>query len=148
MIWPVKFAWVLTAGFCLMFLTACDGEVLPENPLAVKVIKSSDEFNDIINSSGEKLLLFEFYADWCSPCKVLGPILEKIQEEKQGQVIICKINYDTHKPLARMFKIDRIPFVLFIKNKVIVYKLAGLHPEETYNTIIESYTKDSTVSPE
>ena len=70
-------------------------------------------------------VLVDFWAEWCGPCKMLGPVLTKIAEENEGKIKVCKVNVDDESELARSFGIRSIPTVLAYKNGEIVDKSIG-----------------------
>jgi thioredoxin 1 len=130
----------------LIFIGSCEknesGEIEKTEPRkAITEIESEAHFNRIIESSNGGLLLFEFYADWCAPCKILEPTLAEIAKEYRDAVEMYKINYDTNGKLAELFKVRGLPYVGFVKNKLIVNSMLGLHPKESYVKAIESYLK-------
>lgn len=100
-----------------------------------------EQLNKIMEISNERLLILEFYADWCSPCKELAPILEKIAKEKSTTVAIYKIDIDRHQELSNPFRVVGIPHVAFVKNKENVFSLTGLYPKTMYLKVIEKYTE-------
>jgi thioredoxin len=102
----------------------------------VHSIASEDEFNKIVEGSGDRLLAFDLYANWCFPCKRLAPLLEKIALEHSSQVTFFKINVDKLPGVAQSFGVDGIPHVAFIKKKASVGTLIGMQPEEAYIDII------------
>ena len=104
-------------------------------------IDNVEQFNKIMEISNERLLILEFYADWCPPCKELAPILEKIAKEKSTAVSIYKIDVDRHRELMNSFRVTGIPHVSFVKNKENVFSLTGLYPKTMYLKVIEQYTK-------
>jgi thioredoxin-like negative regulator of GroEL len=106
---------------------------------SITVIESEAHFNGILEASKNHLLLFEFYADWCAPCKVLEPILEELAEKHKKDLSIYKINYDYSRKLSNLFKVPGLPYVAFVKDKVIIHSILGLHPKESYIKAIESY---------
>lgn len=106
---------------------------------ALTVINGEEHFNSILEASQNRLLIFEFYADWCTPCKALEPILVEIAQKYRDRVEIYKINYDENQTLVERFKVYGIPYVSFVKNKIIVYSLLGLHPKETYISAVNNY---------
>jgi len=63
---------------------------------------------------GEVPAVIDFYADWCGPCKMVGPILEELSEEYEGRINMYKVNTETEQQLAGMFGISSIPSILFI----------------------------------
>ena len=82
---------------------------------------SEDNFaNKVIEASDKKIILVDFWAPWCEPCKQLGPLLEEIIKECNGSVGLAKINIDENKRLATQLRIQSIPTVIAFKNKQIV----------------------------
>lgn len=137
---------VLLAILSSLFFS-CEREDLqeskrPETKIGLTVINGEEQFNSILEASQNRLLIFEFYADWCAPCKALEPILEEIAQKYRDRVEIYKINYDENPILVKWFKVYGIPYVSFVKNKIIVYSLIGLHPKETYIGAINNYLDD------
>jgi thioredoxin len=102
----------------------------------VHMIASEDEFNKIVEGSGDRLLAFDLYANWCFPCRKLAPLLEKIALEHSSQVTFFKINVDKLPGVAQSFGVDGIPHVAFIKKKAAVGTIIGMQPEEAYVDII------------
>lgn len=79
------------------------------------------EFDQTVASGA---VVVDFFADWCGPCRMLGPVLEKLAEEN-GDVSICKVNVDDEPDLARRFGIMSIPTMLFFKDGAQVDKAVG-----------------------
>ena len=92
-----------------------------------------EDFNTLIR---DNLVLVDFYADWCAPCKMLGPILEEIALEKNMKLV--KVNVDNHEDLARTYKVMSIPYVLIFKNGEIVNKFIGYLPKSNILKEIEN----------
>jgi putative thioredoxin len=107
----------------------------------INSIEDANQFNQILEKSKERLLLLDFYADWCPPCKELAPILEKIAKEKSATVTIYKINVDRNRELSDSFRITGIPHVAFFKNKENVFSLTGLYPKNMYLKAIEKFSE-------
>lgn len=63
---------------------------------------------------GKLPVIIDFYADWCRPCKMIGPILEELGKEYKGKIIVYKVNVDQQKELAGMFNVRSIPAVMFV----------------------------------
>ena len=85
-------------------------------------------------------MIFDFYTDWCPPCKELEPILEKIAKEKSEMVTVYKINIDRNRALANSFRVGGIPHVVFLKNKKTVLALTGLYPKNMYLKAAERFS--------
>jgi len=94
-------------------------------------------FNETVVES-EKGALIDFYADWCGPCQVLGPIVDELSEEFQGrEVVIAKVNIDKNPKLAAFFKVKSIPTLIFIKNRQVIERINGLVPKPNLEEMIE-----------
>ena len=81
--------------------------------------------------------MVDFWAEWCGPCRMVGPIVEELAQEYADRVVVGKVNVDENDELAGMFGIRSIPTLLFFKNGQIVDKLIGAAPKP----LIESKLK-------
>ena len=106
----------------------------------ISVIDNVEQFDKINETSGEHLLMFYFYADWCRPCKEFRPVLEKIAKENIDSVTVYKINIDKNKDLANMFRARGVPHVAFVKKKQILLSLTGLYPKDKYLKAIKRFS--------
>lgn len=95
----------------------------------MSVIKISKENfqNEVLNS--DKTVLLDFYADWCGPCLVVGPIVSEIAEER-SDVKVGKINVDEQPELAAQFGVMSIPMLAVIKDGKVVNQAVGARPKE------------------
>ncbi len=92
---------------------------------------NEDNFEEeVIEKSSSIPVLVDFYANWCMPCRVLSPILEKIAKEFEGKIILAKINVDKASKLAEKYGIMGIPNVKLFKNGKIVDEFVGALPEK------------------
>ena len=103
-------------------------------------IDSVEQFNKIMATAEDRLLMFDFYADWCRSCKDLAPILEKIAKENRANVTTYKINIDQNRELAYSFRVGGIPYVAFVKNKENVLSLTGVYPKNMYLKAVERFS--------
>ena len=85
--------------------------------------------------------MIDFYADWCQPCKMVGPILEELQEEYGDKIIIYKIDTEDQQELAAMFGIRSIPSLLFVPTEGQPQMAVGALPKETFIKAIEDVLK-------
>ncbi len=96
------------------------------------------EFNDkVIEASENKLIVVDFWAPWCGPCKQLTPILEKIISKSADKITLVKINIDENQQIAAQLRIQSIPTVYAFKNKQIVNAFQGVIPEGQIIEFIE-----------
>lgn len=109
----------------------------------IQAISSIEQFNAIIEHSGNKLIAINLYADWCMPCHVLEPVLNEIAKENTSKISIYKVNADQFPQIIEAFGVNGIPFVVFIKNKKAIYALMGVQSKESYLKIINSYADTS-----
>lgn len=101
-------------------------------------IKLTEQNYDELTSSN-KLLVIDFGADWCGPCKALEPIIEELATEFSEMVNISKCNVDENSSLSAKYAIRNIPTVLFIKNNEIVDRNVGLISKVDLKKKIENY---------
>ena len=89
---------------------------------------------EVINS--DIPVLVDFWAPWCGPCKMLGPVIAQIAEEKEGQVKVGKVNVDDEPELAAQFGVMSIPTVLVFKNGEITNKTVGAQPKKNIEALL------------
>lgn len=83
-------------------------------------------FDELVLNSDTPVLV-DFYADWCGPCKVLGPIVDELATDYDGRAVVGKVNIDEWQELAARYGVRSIPTVLFIKDGEVVDKSVGLN---------------------
>ena len=87
-------------------------------------------FDQTVSSS--PVLLVDFWAPWCGPCQMLGPIIDEIGDELKDQVKVVKINVDENQDLAVKYNISSIPAVLFFENGQLKNTIIGFHQKQDY----------------
>ena len=87
----------------------------------------------------DKLSMIDFWAEWCGPCRAIGPVVEELSKEFEGRVNIGKVNVDHNPQLSMNYGITSIPAILFIKNGQVVDKLVGAQPKHSFIKRIESH---------
>lgn len=88
---------------------------------------NQNEFNKVRENVGVSLV--DFYADWCGPCRMLGPIIDEIAAENPN-IKVGKVNVDENMELANQFKVVSIPLLVVIKDGEVVNKSLGVSPKE------------------
>jgi thioredoxin 1 len=82
-------------------------------------------------------VLVDFWAEWCGPCKMLGPVLDELAGEYTGKAKIGKLNIDEHQALANQFRITSIPTVLLFKNGQAAEQIVGLRSKGHYKAALD-----------
>ena len=99
---------------------------------------NESEFNDkVIEASSDKLIIVDFWAPWCGPCKQLTPILENVAKKSVDKITLIKINIDENQQIAAQLRIQSIPTVYAFKDKQIVNAFQGVIPEKQVIEFIE-----------
>ena len=99
---------------------------------------NDDNFQkEVLESEG--LVLVDFWAPWCMPCRMLAPTIEEIAEEMDGKVKVCKMNVDESVQYPQQYGIMSIPTVLLFKNGEIVESMIGLQPKEEILKTIQKH---------
>ena len=100
----------------------------------MKIVNSNEFRNEI----SEGLVLVDFFATWCGPCKMLAPVLEDLSEEIGEKVKIIKVDIDQSADLADEFRISSVPTMMLFKNNKVVDTLVGFLPKEKIQQVIEA----------
>ena len=90
---------------------------------------TKDSFEKEVLESKEPVLI-DFYADWCGPCKMMAPVVEKLAEKYEGKVKVGKVNTDDEPELAQMFQVMSIPNFVIIKDGKVVDRVIGAVPQQ------------------
>ena len=89
-------------------------------------------------ASGQ-LLMVDFWADWCGPCKMLSPVIEAMGDEYEGKAIVGKINVDEEQELAIRYGVMSIPTVIFFKDGEEVDRKVGVLPAAQFTEVLDNY---------
>jgi len=95
-------------------------------------------FQDKVLDS-DKLTVVDFWAEWCGPCRAIGPVIEDLSKEYAGKVNVGKVNVDYNPQVSMNYGITSIPAILFIKNGQVVDKLVGAQPKGNFVKKIEAH---------
>tara|TARA_R110001592_G_scaffold43005_3_gene139657 strand:- start:74566 stop:74883 length:318 start_codon:yes stop_codon:yes gene_type:complete len=86
---------------------------------------TNDNFEELVLNS-DKPVLVDFWAEWCGPCRMVGPIVEELAKDYEGKAVIGKVNVDEHGEISSKFGIRNIPTLLVFKNGEVVDKQVGV----------------------
>ncbi|MBQ2974352.1 MAG: thioredoxin [Clostridia bacterium] len=95
---------------------------------------NKNNFEEVRNS--EKLVLLDFYADWCGPCRMVSPIVDEIAKER-SDIFVGKINVDNEPELSADFGVVSIPMLVVLKNGKIINQAAGARPKQQILAMLE-----------
>lgn len=102
-------------------------------------ITSSNFESEVLNSSVP--VLVDFWAEWCNPCKMIAPMLERLADEYGTKLKVAKLNVDQHPDIAGRFGISGIPALLFSREGNLVHRVIGYQPQEALKIAIRNYLK-------
>ena len=80
--------------------------------------------------AGDKPVVIDFWAEWCGPCRMIGPIVEELATEYEGKIVIGKCDVDDNNEVATKFSVRNIPTIIFIKGGEVIDKQVGFCPKE------------------
>lgn len=92
---------------------------------------------EVVERSKQVPVVVDLWAEWCGPCKSLGPILEKVIDDTQGKVVLAKVDVDTNRQVAGAFQVQSIPAVYALKDGKVVDGFVGAQPEAAVRQFVE-----------
>jgi thioredoxin 1 len=103
-----------------------------------KIIKLTTE--NFANETGEGVVMVDFWATWCMPCKAMAPVIDEIAGQTKGKVKVGKVDIDANGPLANQFGIQAIPTIIIFKDGKPVETLVGIQSKEALINALSKYT--------
>lgn len=109
---------------------------------------SSEDIKKITEDSFSKdiasgVTLVDFFADWCGPCRMLSPVLEKVAKEMKGKATVAKLDIDRAQKVASSFQVTSVPTMILFKNGKEVGRLVGLRDAESIIEFMKGFTAAS-----
>ncbi|WP_298825288.1 thioredoxin [uncultured Capnocytophaga sp.] len=103
--------------------------------MALQITDAS--FDEVVLKS-DKPVLVDFWATWCGPCRMLGPVIEELASEYEGRVVVGKVDVDNNQEFAAKYGVRNIPTVLVFKDGEVVGRQVGVAPKKTYTDALDS----------
>ena len=97
---------------------------------------SKDGFDKAVSSGN--LVMADFWASWCGPCRMLAPVVEQLAQDYEGRALVGKVNTDDEQELAIRYGIMNIPTVIFFKDGKEIDRKVGVMPPEAYTSVLEA----------
>ena len=113
----------------------CRQALFTAHPLVI----GSDAMFQAHAAKGDLPLLVDFWAPWCGPCRMVGPILDKIAKEYDGKLTVAKVNTDEHNQWAMKYGVQGIPTMLFVADGKLVHKQVGALPEPVLKDLVNQF---------
>lgn len=104
----------------------------------MEITLNSSNFDSEVMKT-DKPVLVDFWAAWCGPCRMVGPIIEELAQEYEGKAKICKVNVDENGSLCAAYGIVSIPTVILFKDGKPAERLVGAHSFDDYADMLEKY---------
>ena len=104
----------------------------------MSTLKTTDNSFKIDVLDSEKPVLVDFWAEWCGPCRMVGPIIDELSKEFEGKAVVGKIDVDANQEFAAKYGVRNIPTVLLFKDGELISRQVGVAPKKTYEDAINA----------
>ena len=92
--------------------------------------------DEVLKATGP--VLVDFWAEWCMPCRMLAPTIEKLAKDYQGKLKVGKVDTDANREIAMKYRIDAIPTVILFRNGQVSQKFVGLKGEKDFKAVLDA----------
>ncbi len=96
-----------------------------------------ETFNDVI--SGDKLVLVDFFATWCQPCKMMHPVLEQVKTVLGDKIRIIKVDVDKHRQAAGQYQVQSVPTLMLMRGGQVLWRQSGAMPKADLLAVIDPF---------
>lgn len=103
--------------------------------MALEITDSN--FEEVVLNS-EHPVMVDFWAEWCGPCRMVGPIVEELSSDYEGKAVVGKLDVDTNQQYAAKYGVRNIPTILFFKGGELVERKVGVAPKENYSEVLDN----------
>ena len=104
---------------------AVQSKSVQSTPDKIVHINSINYYNKLVNKNSERIIIIDFWADWCGPCIDFAPTFKKLQQEYAKEFVFAKVNVDKNEDMCRKFKIEAVPTIFFIKKDEVIEEVEG-----------------------
>ena len=103
--------------------------------MALEITDSN--FEEVVLNSDHPVMV-DFWAEWCGPCRMVGPIVEELSTDYEGKAVVGKLDVDTNQQFAAKYGVRNIPTILFFKGGELVDRKVGVAPKENYSEVLDN----------
>jgi len=130
----MKKAFIISVLFTsvILSMTACKSGSSDKNIITLTT-------SNFVDETSKGVVMVDFWASWCMPCKAMAPVIEEIADQTKGKVKVGKVDIDANEPLANQYGIQAIPTILILKDGQVVETLVGVQSKAALVNALSKY---------